>query len=255
MNKNIAKRLAIAFGSVAVLAGSTTQALATTGAPNDPASTPSSYVNYLRHSHEPGAAQTLVQFQALTPGQQQEFVGYLHDPKVLKSFMDQVAKPDGGLTANSQSENTTTSLKGGDVTFQAQRAVVGARASKPLPKGAHWASYTYTFRIHGIAVVAFKLAVNFHSNGKDIDKVNYAEATKKNFTGVINVSHDRPKTWLGTFGFCTPGHPCSRGHLAGASVIWEGTIASYPFTMQIDKKQYMTANVYGTVTDASFKTA
>ncbi|MFF9122489.1 hypothetical protein ACF09J_04160 [Streptomyces sp. NPDC014889] len=256
MNRRSIRRLAVGFGTFTLLAGSTTQALATDLVKTDTTSTPAAYADYLRHSNEDGAAQASKAFDALSPNEQKQFVTHLHDPALFASFLNQPVKQEEGITASTYNSSHTTTVKGGDVTFVSRRDITAATSTaKPLPKGNHWASYTQDLKIKGITVLKLKLSVNFHSNGKDVTKVNYAEASKKNLSGLIKVAHDSPKTWLGQWKLCKKGKPCSHGHLAGASVVWEGTVSGPSYEFQVDKKQTMEANVYGSVTYKTFKNA
>ncbi|MGV9885256.1 hypothetical protein [Streptomyces sp. NPDC003006] len=251
--------IATILSAAAILVSTAAQASATGATQaeaelNDPAATPASYISYLRHSHEEGAADALKGFQQLTPTEQQKFIGYLHDPAVLKSFLDKTTGQRNGVSAYSRSASSTSSLHNGDVTIKQERTISGisAAARKPLPRGNHEAKYTTHLKLLGVKVMKLSLWVNFHSNGRDITKANYADAGKRNLTGVISISKGTPKKSLSKWGWCQGGH-CSRGHNVDASVVWEGSIAFKGSNFQIDKKQWMRANVYGRVINHSLK--
>ncbi|MFI6490444.1 hypothetical protein [Streptomyces sp. NPDC050564] len=249
--------IAAALSTVAILAGTASQVYATeaqqtVAKQTDSAATPAAYAKYLRHSHEEGAADALKQFQHLTRAEQNKFIGYLHDPALLKSLFDKSADQGNGVSAYARNTSSTTSLRNGDVIFGQERTIsnLSTRASRPLPSGNHTVTYTAYMKLFGVKVIKLNLSVNFRISGGDITKANYAEASKKNLSGVITLSHDRPKKSLGTWEYCTL-HPtrCHHGHHANASVIWEGSIAFRGSNFQIDKKQYMVANNYGEVID------
>lgn len=246
--------IAAALGTVAILAGTASQVSAAEGTrtsdkQSDVAATPASYANYLRHSHEEGAADALKGFQHLTPAQQSKFVGYLHDPALLTSFLDKTAGQGSERSTYTRNASSATSLRNGDVIVGQERTVSGVAASRPLPAGNHTVTYTTYIKYFGVKVIKLNLSVDFHSNGRDITKVNDAEASKKNLSGVISISHAIPKKSLSDWRWCERGHACSHGHNADASVIWEGTVAFRGSTFQVDKKQWMRADVYGRLTD------
>ncbi|MFI9774333.1 hypothetical protein ACIHCV_06380 [Streptomyces sp. NPDC051956] len=252
--------MAAALGTLAILAGTAAQASAsgpsqTEARQGDPAASPAAYANYLRQSHEEGATDTLTAFQHLTRSEQNKFVGYLHDPALLKTFLDRTTDQGSGISAYSRNSSDSTSLHNGDVTIGQQRSISGlsTTASRPLPRGNHTVSYTTYMKIHGVKIIKLKLWVNFHSNGRDITKANYADAGKKNLSGVISISKGTPKKGLGQWGFCRRGHACTHGHNAVASVVWEGSVGYRGSVWQIDKKQSMTANIYGRLADYSLK--
>ncbi|MGC0330843.1 hypothetical protein RKD23_003833 [Streptomyces sp. SAI-170] len=244
--------MAAALCAVAILAGTASQASATEAQQTDPAATPTAYANYLRHSHEEGATDALNQFQHLTRAEQNKFIDYLHDPALLKSLLDKSTEQGSGVSVYSRNSSSTTTLYNGDVTIGQERTVSGlsTRASRPLPRGNHTVKHSTYIKLFGIKIIKLNLAVNFHSNGRDITKANWADASKRNLSGGINISHGIPKKWLAEWGFCRL-HPtrCYRGHNAAASVIWEGEVAYEGSVVQIDKKQYMLSNIYGRVID------
>ncbi|MFJ2815150.1 hypothetical protein [Streptomyces sp. NPDC087294] len=246
--------IAAALGTVAILAGATAQASAaqTTTASekwNDVAATPASYATYLRHSSEEGSADVLKGFQRLTPAQQSKFVGYLHDPALLTSFLDKTAGQGSERSAYIRNAASTTSLRDGDIVVAQERNVSRVATARPLPAGNHTVTYTTYVKYFGVKVIKMNLSVTFHSNGHDITKVTDAEPSLKNFSGAISISHAVPKKSLSNWGWCQRGHTCSRGHNADASVIWEGTVVYKGSTFQFDKKQWMRANVYGKLID------
>ncbi|MER7642984.1 hypothetical protein [Streptomyces sp. NPDC126522] len=246
--------IAAALGTAAILAGTASQVSAAEGTyasnqQNDVAATPALYANYLRHSHEEGAADALKGFQRLTPAQQSKFVDYLHDPALVTSFLDKTASQESERAASVRNAASTTSLRNGDVVVGQERTVSGVAAAHPLPAGNHTVTYTTYIKYFGVKVIKLNLSVTFHSNGHDITKVTDAEASKKNLSGVISISHALPKKSLSEWRWCQRGHACSHGHNADASVIWEGTVAYKGSTFQVDKKQWMRADVYGKLTD------
>lgn len=251
--------IAAVFSTAAILVSTASQASATDATQvkaelNDPAATPATYISYLRNSHEEGAAEALQGFQRLTSTEQQKFIDYLHDPEVLTSFLDKTKGQGSGISVYSRSASSTSSLHHGDVIIKQERTVSGisAAARKPLPRGNHEAKYTTHLKLLGVKVIKLSLWVNFHSNGKDITKANYADAGKKNLSGAISISKGTPKKSLSKWGWCQGGH-CSRGHNVDASVVWEGSIVYKGSTFQMDKKQWMRANVYGRVINYSLK--
>ncbi|PWI16667.1 hypothetical protein DI272_22750 [Streptomyces sp. Act143] len=143
-----------------------------------------------------------------------------------------------------------TSLYNGDVVIGQERTVSGLPvAARALASGDRTVNYTTYVKVLGVKVIKLNLEMIFHSNGRDITKVIKADASKRNLSGVISLSHEKEKTWLSNWSFCERGKPCDSGHLANASVIWEGNVAYRGSVIQIDKKQYMKANVHGKLTD------
>ncbi|MFE0105919.1 hypothetical protein [Streptomyces sp. NPDC059009] len=262
-----------ALSAVAVLGGTATEVFAAdaatvtkqtvtqqaTAQQSDPAATPAAYVTYLRHSHEEGAADTLKKFKNLTRVQQHKYLGYLHDPALFKAFLDKGTAAQGkGISVHSQNASSTTSLRGGDVTMGQERTFSGLDAAakkrkKPLPRGAHSVKYNAYVKYFGIKAIRLTLKVNFHSNGRDIDKMYKAEATKRNLSGVISLDHKKTKQWRSKWMWCPVGKPCSNGHNANASVIWEGSVVMKGSTFQLDKKQKAQGNIYGRLSNYSLK--
>ncbi|MFF2651606.1 hypothetical protein [Streptomyces sp. NPDC058045] len=257
MRTRTARGALAAITAVTVLGGAAqAQAAAPAGnnaGKSDPAATPAAYSNYLRHSDEPGADKALAQFKSLTSAQQTKFVGYLHDPEVLRSFIDVAAAQGSGLSTKALNTKSTTSLRNGDVTIGQESAVTGVAASakKKLGKGPHTVKYNAYVKYFGVKVIKMSLWVNFKSNGHDITKVTSAGAGKINLSGVISLSHTTPKKARTWWRWCPKGKPCSSGHFAEASVIWEGNIAFKGSMFQIDKKQWMQADIYGKVSNRS----
>jgi len=249
MKSRTAQRLATALGTFAILASSAAQVSAAE-ATDGPASSPTAYVDYLRHSHEEGAAETLKAFQDLEPSKQRRFVAYLRDPALITGFLGQTEGQNAGVTAFSGNASRSTSLRDGDVTFESERTISGLAASRPLPRGNHTAKVTNNLKLFGINVIQFKLWVNFHSNGRDITRANEADGSKRNLSGVINITKGIPKKGLSDWQWCPIGGNCSRGHNAYASIVWEGDIAYEGSVVQIDKVQSMTANIYGKTTSS-----
>ncbi|MFF5495871.1 hypothetical protein [Streptomyces aquilus] len=243
------------FGAAALLVGTASHATAadnrqSTVQKNDPAATPSAYTAYLRHSHEEGATDALRAFQDLSQAEQAKFLDYLHDPAVLKSAFDKSADQSTGTSLPTRNSTNTTLLYDGDVVIDQERTISGPSvAAHVLSSGDHSVNYTTYVKVLGVKVIKLNLELNFHSNGRDITKVNRAEASKRNLSGVISLSHEKEKKWLSNWSFCERGKPCDSGHLANASVIWEGNVAYRGSVIQIDKKQYMRANVHGKLTD------
>ncbi|NEC87763.1 hypothetical protein [Streptomyces sp. SID12501] len=259
MKISIARGTTAAFSAIAILAGTASQVFATDATTtiaerSDHSANPAAYANYLRHSPQEGAADALKKFQHLTQAEQNKFIGYLHDPALLKSLLDKTADQGSQLTASSRNASSTTSLRNGDVTIGKERTISGlsAAAKKPLPSGNHTVKYNAYLKFFGITVIKLSLWVDFHSNGRDITKVNSANAGKKNLSGVINISKGVPQKSLSKWKWCKNGH-CTEGHNADASVIWEGTIVFKGSTFQIDKEQWMRANVYGSLINYSLK--
>ncbi|SBT95155.1 hypothetical protein GA0115233_11202 [Streptomyces sp. DI166] len=254
MTRRAAQGMVAALGACAVLAGGISQATAVetpaaSVVSNDPAATPAAYADYLQRSKEEGADDALRDFKRLTPSEQQQFIDYLHDPELLKTFLEKAGEQGGEPLTSSKEESHTTFLHNGDVSIEQERMTsFAAKAKKkPLPKGNHKVTYTTHLKLLGVKIIKLSLWVNFHSNGKDITKVNYGDAGKKNLSGVISLSKGMVKTSRSSWGWCQKGKPCSKGHNADASVVWEGNIVFKGSTFQIDKEQWMRANVYGSL--------
>lgn len=251
--------VAAALGAVTILVGAAAQVSAAEARQNvtaqaDPAASPATYASFLRHSHEEGAADALNAFQHLTRAEQNKFIDYLHDPALLNAFLDKAAVHDERVSTHVRNVSSATALRNGDVTVEQKRVVSGlAAGARPLPKGNHTVTYTTYVKYFGVKVIKLNLSVDFHSNGHDITKVNDADASKKNLSGVINISHAIPKKSLSNWSWCPRGRHCSRGHHADASVIWEGSLVFRGSTFQVDKKQWMRANVYGKLDDYYLK--
>ncbi|MET7781701.1 hypothetical protein ABZU94_30310 [Streptomyces mirabilis] len=260
MQTRTARGIAATLSTAAILTATASQVSAaeatqTVAKQSDPAATPAAYANYLCHSHEDGAADALREFQHLTRAEQAKLIGYLHDPALLKSFLDKTADQGKGMSAYSRNTSSTTSLRNGDVTIGQESTVSGlsVAAAHPLPKGNHTVTYTTYVKYFGIKVIKLSLWENFHSNGRDITKVNYADAGKKNLSGVINLSKGTPKKVLSEWRWCPRGGHCTSGHNADASVVWEGSVVFGGSVFQVDKEQWMRADVYGKLINYSLK--
>ncbi|MFD5516821.1 hypothetical protein [Streptomyces sp. NPDC127066] len=260
MKTRIMHGTAAILSAVGLLAATASQVSAveathTVSKQSDPAATPATYANYLSHSREDGAADALAKFQHLTQPEQAKFIGYLHDPTLLKSFLDKAAEQGHGLSVHSRNTSSTTSLRNGSVIIGQESTISGisAAAARPLPSGNHTVTYTTYVKYLGIKVMKLSLWENFHSNGRDITKVNFADAGKKNLTGVISISKGTPKKVLSNWGWCPRGGHCSSGHNADASVVWEGSLLVQGTNFQFDKEQWMRANVYGKLINYSLR--
>ncbi|MGW3985689.1 hypothetical protein [Streptomyces sp. NPDC004830] len=247
------KGLAALAGTVALLAGSATQASAAAEpASTSPLASAAAYSDYLKHSDEEGALDTLKEFQALTADEQSRFLGYLQNPSLYKEFLTAGPEEQNDLTAFAQNTSSTASSQGGDITYEAKSTVsaLKAGASKPLPKGDHTVKRSNKIKVLGVTVIEFKIWETFHSNGRTITKVISADGGKKNFSVAVSISKGVPKTSLGSQRFCKRGSTCVSGRTAVASIVWEGSAVVSGGTIQVDKKQTLTSNVYGTASSS-----
>jgi predicted aspartyl protease len=105
-------------------------------------------------------------------------------------------------------------------------------------------------KILGVTVIELKIWETFRSNGHTITKVINADGGKKNFSVAVSMSKGVPKKSLGTQQFCKRGSSCVSGRTAVASIVWEGTAVVSVGTIEVDKKQTLTSNVYGTASSS-----
>ncbi|MFE2352892.1 hypothetical protein [Streptomyces parvulus] len=251
MNKPAIKAAAAAFGAVALTVGTLSQASASEPAQDGPAASPAAYADFLAHSGEDGATETLKEFQSLTAREQDRFIDYLQDPSLFADFLDQ-SSDEAGPDATA-SGTRTTSLRNGDVSLEARRSAntfAATAAKRPLPKGNHTVTRSNKIKLLGVTVMEFRIWETFYSNGHTITKVVEADGGKKNFSGVVKVSKGIAKKQLGKQSFCKKGGSCSSGNTAVASIVWEGEVVVSGGTFQIDKKQTLVSNVYGTATSS-----
>ncbi|MCQ4199334.1 hypothetical protein M4J06_000778 [Streptomyces coelicoflavus] len=191
MRKYLIHGTVAAFGAEALTFGSISTASAAEPAHSGPASSPAAYVDYLEHSDEDGASETLKEFHSLTASEQKRFIGYLQDPALFTKFLTQST---GEAAASTDTDDTqVTALRGGDVTLD-------------------------------------------------------ADGAKKNYSRVVKMSKGIAKKQLGKQSCCKKGGPCSSGNTAVASIVWEGEVVISGGTFQVDKKQTLVSNVYGTAT-------
>ncbi|MGC9409292.1 hypothetical protein [Streptomyces sp. DZ1-3] len=251
MNKYAIRAATAAFGAAALTVGALSQASASEPAQDGPAASPAAYADYLAHSRQDGAAETLKEFNALTPREQDRFIGYLQDPSLFKDFLEQSTDEDG-LAATADGTRTT-SLRNGDVSLEAHHSAstfAATAAKRPLPKGNHTVTRSNKIKLLGVTVMEFKIWETFYSNGRTITKVVEADGGKKNFSGVVKMSKGIAKKQLGKQSFCKKGGSCSSGNTAVASIVWEGEAVVSGGTFQVDKKQTLVSNVYGTATSS-----
>ncbi|MFE9177972.1 hypothetical protein ACFYN5_17210 [Streptomyces sp. NPDC007126] len=248
MRKHLIHGAAAAFGAAALTFGSISTASAAEPAHSGPASSPAAYVDYLEHSDEDGASETLKEFHSLTTSEQERFIGYLQDPALFTEFLTQST---GEAAASTDTNDTqVTALRGGDVTLEAEQtgSALAVAAKRPLPKGNHTVTRSNKIKLMGVTVMEFKIWETFYSNGHTITKVVDADGGKKNYSGVVKMSKGIAKKQLGKQSFCKKGGPCSSGNTAIASIVWEGEVVISGGTFQVDKKQTLVSNVYGTTT-------
>ncbi|MFE6620593.1 hypothetical protein [Streptomyces sp. NPDC057740] len=247
MNVLTARAFVAAVGTVAVLAGSSTQVSAAEPISANALSSPTTYAHYLKHSDKEGALDTLKGFQSLTPNEQSRFLDYLKDPSLFKDFLASSPKDQNSITGLSESRNQSVSLRHGDVTYESESAVSGLKAAARglLAKGNHTVKRSNKIKVLGVTVIELKIWVSFHSNGHDITKVNDADGGQKNFSVAASFSKEKVKKSLGSEQFCERGGSCVGGHIAVASIIWNGSATVSGGAIQFDKKQTLTANAYG----------
>ncbi|MCW8382014.1 hypothetical protein [Streptomyces justiciae] len=247
MKTHASRAFAATIGAAAVLAGSATVASAAEPVTTNALASPAAYTNYLQQSGEEGALDTLKQFQALAPTEQSRFLGYLKDPSLYKEFLASAPVEQNGLAALTEDTSLSASLHNGDVTYESDSTVSGltAAASGPLPKGDHTVKRSNKIKVFGVTVVELKIWETFHSNGHDVTKVVDGDGGKKNFSVVASVTKERPKRSLGTQQFCERGGSCVGGHLAIQSIIWNVKATVSGGAVEYDKKQTLSANVYG----------
>ncbi len=195
------------------------------------------YQNSLRSSTEPGAAETLQQFDALSHDQQVKYLDYTEDPDNLKALLEEAADaPAPGTTVHQ-----LVNLKGGDVQIETDSdakftpdpdAGDAVAAGGKLSKGWWETTYTVKQKIFGVTVTKFSLWVDYYTNGSKITKVDHADCAKRNFNAAVSISHSVPKASL-------------YGGEANGEVIWEGSIIYRGFGVEIDKRHHVTANAYG----------
>ncbi|ALV34690.1 hypothetical protein [Streptomyces sp. CdTB01] len=241
MKMHSVKALAAAVGTVAVLAGSVTQASAAEPVSGNPTANPTQYADYLEHSSEEGASTALEKFRGLTPTEQNRFLSYVQDPSLYKDFLASAPEQDDdNLSVNT---DRSVSLRNGDVTYESEGAVSGVRSAADgvLPSGDFTVKRSNKIKVLGITLVELKIWVKFHSNGHDITKVLDADGGQRNLSGSVNFSKERAKKSLGYQQFCRRGGSCVAGHTAIASIIWNGSAVIEDSSFQFDKKQTLTA--------------
>ncbi|MFJ1705925.1 hypothetical protein [Kitasatospora sp. NPDC088346] len=239
MSTVIARRIA-----TTVVAGLATAALLGTGTANASIISKdglriAAYQDGLRNSAEPGAADTLREFDALSHDKQVRFLDYAEDPENLKALLQEAAEaPEPGTTVHQ-----LVNLKGGEVQIEADSAAVftadpdagdadGVAARGKLSKGWWETTYTVKQKILGITITKLSVWVDYYTNGSKITKVDHADCGKRNFNGAVSISHSVPKASL-------------YGGEANGEVIWEGSIIYRGFGVEIDKRHHVTANAYG----------
>jgi hypothetical protein len=250
VKKHLVHGAAAAFGVMALTVGTISGASAAEPAHNGPASSPAAYIDFLEHSGEEGASETLKEFRSLTDSEQKRFIGYLQDPTLFKDFLER--STDETAAGDGTDGTRITALRGGDVTLEAARtgSALVAAAKRPLPKGNHTVTRSNKIKLMGVTVMEFKIWETFYSNGHTITKVVDADGGKKNYSGVVKMSKGIAKKQLGKQSFCKRGGSCSSGNTAVASIVWEGEVVISGGTFQVDKKQTLVSNVYGTATSS-----
>lgn len=248
MNRHTVTRAIAALGTAAILAGTAqTAANADTGTSRSAeTATPAAYINYLTASKDAGAAQTLSDFKGLSAPDQEKYLDYLNDPKVLEAFLQEAAESEPGAepktatAARTMAAEDSTSLFDGDVVVEAAQestftpdTTAGVQAARGnLPKGTWESKYTHSQKILGVTVTKLSVWVNYYTNGSRITKVNFADGGKRNFNAAVAISMGVPKAW-------------KDGSYANGSVVWEGSIVYKGFGVSIDKRQKVWANQTG----------
>lgn len=250
------------LGSAVIIAGMTQTTIAaaddTSPARSNETASVSEYMAYLAWktaSQEPGAADALSKFKALSPPDKEKYLDYLNNPKALEALLQEAAEGEPGTdtpTVSTAAANTTaagvtssTPLFGGDIVIEtAQESTFTPDPDGPTPareaqaaggklrKGTWESKFTASQKILGVTVTKLSVWVNYYTNGNKITKVNFADGGKRNYNAAVALTKSIPKAWMD-------------GSYANGSIIWEGSIVFKDFGISIDKRQKVWANAYG----------
>lgn len=232
MKLHAAKALGAAVATLAVLVGTAAQASAVEPVSSNALAGPAAYADYLEHSDGNGALDALREFRALTPNEQTRFLSHLQDPSLYTDFLASVVREQSDVTALSRTTRRSAPRGNGDVSFESESVVTGVRAGAdggPLAAGDHTVQRSNKLKVLGVNVVELKIWVSFHSNGRDITRVNDADGGQRNVSLTARASKNEVRQSLGTQQFCARGGSCVGGHTANVSIIWnlEGVGVSY----------------------------
>ncbi|MFE6977239.1 hypothetical protein [Streptomyces sp. NPDC057682] len=214
-----------ALAAIAILAGALTYqapAASATEAPQAP--TAQEYLAYLDGQNDPEADSIATQFKALSAINQQQFLGYLVDPEVLKATVGET----GGTESDPVARRT---LKGGDVVVQTETV-----ASRSLARGTAadwWCSSTFYSTVFGIKITKFKLEQWYHSTTTKVDKIYNVSASKYNYNPGVVLGHQPEEQWISAAGN------------ALAYVTWEGELTISGLSVSLDKRHHVRCDETG----------
>jgi hypothetical protein len=215
-------------GMAAVTAAAITMAAmpATASAEEAVGSTPASYEAYLVEQVELGdtdAQQTLDEFQALSEGEQEQFITYLNDPErgqELGDFLSDVTDVDSINEESYETELTKTS-ENGDVVLEATTGIdqvesvpsTDEELADPTARYYDWnAWYQVSDKILGVTVTTVKIGVNYRTTKSRVVKVYSGYASHRNRVPFVEFRHGIVSKWISA-------DPANN---ATAETIWQG---------------------------------
>ncbi|MEV6003200.1 hypothetical protein AB0M25_29015 [Streptomyces griseomycini] len=221
--------------------------------------TPAAYVDHLTSEMAKNAEagkdttddrRTLEQYKALSPEDQEKYLGYLNDPKLWQSFFDSDEEISGGPGASAAPAARDASPRTtGDVVTKYNEDVSfvsGATVERETSKAkgvvqardASWtdkATYTKKIKAFGITVTKLTVWVRYEAtrSGARVLKALNSGSSKQNYNFAVLIDADNARPWVG-------------GNRAHAETVWEGKITASFGSVQLDKVQHLSAAWDGT---------
>jgi hypothetical protein len=180
--------------------------------------------------------QVLAQFKALSSKGQEEYLGYLNDPKVVQAFFNSTGEANSDAQTALIAKDATTKYNE-DVSFEGGGTVEHeSSGTSELSGYATWtdkATYSHKMKVHGITVTKLTVWVRYKATRGAIVSVLNSGSAKINYNLAVLVSSDNARPWVG-------------GNRAHAETVWEGRMTYSLWTAQIDKIQTLSAAWDGT---------
>jgi hypothetical protein len=237
---------ALGAGSTVSFAEDATQGTAATATQGTAAmATPSAYIKALswdiakatvKGDDVTDEKQVLAQFKALSPEDQNEYIGYLNDPKVMQAFFDSSDAASNDDPKALIAKDATTKYNE-DVSFEGGGSVEhesgDASGVSSLASWTDKATYSHKMKIYGITVTKLTVWVRYKATRGAIVTALNSGSSKVNFNLAVVLSSDNARPWVG-------------GNRAHAETVWQGNMTYSLWTAQIDKIQGLSAAWDGT---------
>lgn len=143
------------------------------------------------------AAQTLIQFEALSDEEKERFVKLINDPYIYRQIFEASER------ASEAGAQSRIALAEGDVVVEvtSEEGVTETPAAEDQVSAAastvtRWASHTHTDKLLGVKISATKVTTNYQTKGKDTTKVLPGTAQSYEYIPGCSLSHGVVDEWI-----------------------------------------------------------